>query len=163
MEVTPRAYKAPGPGRNWASVASWRELRGYALMGKENQMEKNNHDLEKGMHTRVAVDAYVSATLTTDGAHAERIFTTKDISAEGIFLVTKEAFPLGTILNLKIHTPFILKPINVEAEVVRVARDENSAVTGMGLVLINMNKEVREELFKHLYLVYHSTEIDKKG
>jgi c-di-GMP-binding flagellar brake protein YcgR len=125
-------------------------------------MEKNNHDSEKRIHTRVGVDAYVSATLTTDVAHAERIFTTKDISAEGIFLVTKEAFPLGTILNLRIHTPSTLKSIDAEAEVVRVAHDKNSHVTGMGLTLINVDEKVREELLKHLYLSYHYTEIEKK-
>jgi c-di-GMP-binding flagellar brake protein YcgR len=140
MEVTPRAYK---------------ELRGCALVGKENRMEKNKHALGKRRHTRIAVDAYVSATLTTDGAHAERIFTTKDISPEGIFLVCNESFPVGTILNLSIHTPSTIEPINVEAKVIRVAKDENLRVIGMGLVLIKMSEGVEKELVKHLYLAYH--------
>jgi len=118
---------------------------------------------EKRTYTRVAVDAYVLASLTTDGAYAERMFTTKDISPEGIFLAAKQAFPLGTILELKIHTPSTLKPINAEAKVIRVAQDENSRVIGIGLILINMNEEARKELFKHLYLVYHYTAIDKKA
>ena len=118
-------------------------------------MKENNHDLGKRKHTRVAVDAYVSATLTTDGAHAERIFTTKNISPEGIFLVSNESFPLGTILNLRIHTPSTLEPINAEARVARVAKDENLRVIGLGLVLINMSEEVKKELLKHLYLAYH--------
>jgi c-di-GMP-binding flagellar brake protein YcgR len=124
-------------------------------------MEKNNQDLNKRTHTRVAVDAYVSATLTTDATCAEKIFTTKDISPEGIFLVTKDKYPLGTILNLRIHTPSTLKSINVEAEVVRIAHDENSSATGMGLALINVPAAVREELLKHLYLAYHYVELDK--
>ena len=118
-------------------------------------MKENNHDLGKRKHTRVGVDAYVSATLTTDGAHAERIFTTKDISPEGIFLVCNESFPPGTILNLRIHTPSTLEPIDVEAKVVRVAKDENLRVIGMGLVLIKMSEEAEKELVKHLYLAYH--------
>jgi len=118
-------------------------------------MKENNQDLGKRKHTRVAVDAYVSATLTTDGAHAERIFTTKNISPEGIFLVSNESFPLGTILNLRIHTPSTLEPINAEARVVRVAKDANLRVIGLGLVLINMSEEVKKELLKHLYLAYH--------
>ena len=36
-------------------------------------MKNNNYDSEKRMNTRVAVDAYVSATLTTDATHAEKI------------------------------------------------------------------------------------------
>jgi len=126
-------------------------------------MKENNHDLDKRIHMRVAVDAYVSATLTTDGVHAERIFTTKDISPEGIFLVSNESFPLGTILNLLIHTPSTMEPINVEAEVIRVAKDKNLRVIGMGLVLINMSEEEKKELVKHLYLAYHYTETDKKA
>ena len=118
-------------------------------------MKENNQDLGKRKHTRIAVDAYVSATLTTDGAHAERIFTTKDISPEGIFLVSSESFPLGTILNLRIHTPSTIEPIDVEAKVIRVAKDENLRVIGMGLVLIKMSEEVEKELVKHLYLAYH--------
>lgn len=112
-------------------------------------------ELEKRRHIRVAVDAYVSATLTTDKTQAERTFTSKDIGPEGIFLVSSETFPVGTIVKLKIHTPSTVKPINVEAEVVRIARDENSHVTGMGLIFLQMNEEAKKELFKHLYLAYH--------
>ena len=110
---------------------------------------------EKRRHIRVAVDAYISATLTTDKAQTEKIFTTKDIGPEGIFLVSSETFPIGTIVKLKIHTPSTVKPINVEAEVVRIARDENSHVTGMGLIFLQMGIEEKKELFKHLYLAYH--------
>ena len=80
------------------------------------------------------------------------------MSPEGIFLVSSESFPLGTILNLKIHTPSTLKPINAEAEVVRVAKDENLRVMGMGLVLFKMSENDKKELFKHLYLAYHHTD-----
>lgn len=117
---------------------------------------KNSQDTEKRIHKRVAVDAYVSATLTTDKEQAERIFTTKDISPEGVFLVSNESFPVGTILNLKIHTPSTLEPLNLEAEVVRVAKDQNSRTIGMGLIFTQMAEGVKKELLKHLYLAYHS-------
>lgn len=119
-------------------------------------------ELEKRRHIRVAVDAYISATLTTDKTQAERAFTSKDIGAEGIFLVSSETFPVGAIVKLKIHTPSTVKPINVEAEVVRIARDENSHVIGMGLIFLQMSEEEKRELFKHLYLAYHYVETDKK-
>lgn len=120
-------------------------------------------DSEKRMHTRVAVDAYISATLTTDKAQMEKIFTSKDIGPEGIFLASNETFPVGTIVKLKIHTPSTVKPINVEARVVRIARDENSQVTGMGLIFLQMSAEEKKELFKHLYLAYHYVEKGKEA
>jgi c-di-GMP-binding flagellar brake protein YcgR len=117
---------------------------------------------EKRSYTRVAVDAYISATLTTDKTQMEKIFTTRDIGPEGIFLVSGETFPIGTVVNLKIHTPSTVKPINVEARVIRIARNENSQVTGMGLIFLPMSEEEKKELFKHLYLAYHYVETDKK-
>lgn len=118
-------------------------------------MKENNQDLGRRKHMRVGVDAYISATLTTDKESAERIFTTKDIGPEGIFLVCKECFPLGSILNLRVHTPSTLEPINVQAKVVRIAKDENLNTIGMGLIFIEMSEEVKKELLKHLYLAYH--------
>lgn len=118
---------------------------------------------EKRNSTRVAVDAYISAVLTTDKTRSERIFTSKDIGPEGIFLLSNKIFPVGTMVNLKINTPSTFKPINVEARVVRIARDENSQVTGMGLIFLKMSEAEKKELLKHLYLAYHYVEADKKA
>lgn len=115
-------------------------------------------DTERRKHSRVAIDAYISATLTTDKNAGERIFTTKDIGPEGIFLVCKESFPLGTILNLRVHTPTTLEPINAQAKVIRIAKDESLNTIGMGLIFIQMSEDVKKELLKHLYLAYHYTE-----
>jgi len=121
-------------------------------------MAKNNHNFEKRKHVRVAVDAYVWVTLTTDKDDAEKIFTAKDISPEGIFLVSNETFPAGTILNLRIHTPTTLEPINTAAEVVRTAVDKNLGINGVGLVFIQISEKDKKELLKHLYLAYHYTD-----
>lgn len=120
-------------------------------------MEENNLDLGRRKHMRVGVDAYISATLTTDKDNAERIFTTKNMSPEGIFLVSNESFPVGTILNLMIHTPSTMEPINAQARVARIAKDENLNTVGMGLIFIEMSEDVKKELLKHLYLAYHYT------
>ncbi len=120
-------------------------------------MGKNNSDLERRKHTRVGIDAYISATLTTDKDTSERLFTTKDIGPEGIFLVCRDCYPVGTILNLRVHTPTTLEPINVQAKVVRLAKDENLNDIGMGLIFMEMSDDVKKELFKHLYLAYHYT------
>jgi len=121
-------------------------------------MARDNRDIERRKHMRVEVDAYISATLTTDKNAGERIFTTKDIGPEGIFLVCKECFPVGTILNLRVHTPTTLEPINVQAKIIRIAKDENLNTIGMGLIFIQMSEDVKKKLFKHLYLAYHYTD-----
>lgn len=120
-------------------------------------MEKNSQDLGRRRHTRVELNAYILATLTTDKDEAEQIFTTRDMSPEGIFLECKECFPVGTVLKLRIHTPSTLEPINAQAEVVRIAKDENLRTIGMGLLFVEMSENARKELFKHLYLAYHYT------
>lgn len=121
-------------------------------------MAKNNQNLEKRKHARVAVDAYVSVTFTTDKSQAEKMFTTKDISPEGIFLVSNETFPVGTILNLRIHTTTTMEPINTLAKVVRIAKDQKLRIVGMGLVFIQISEKDKKELLKHLYLAYHYTD-----
>lgn len=126
-------------------------------------MQKNTHDLERRKYKRVSVDAYVLVTLTTDKSFGETILTAKDIGPEGIFLACKECFPVGTILNLRIHTPTTMEPINAQAKVVRISKDQNLNIVGMGLVFIQMDEEARKELLKHLYLAYHYTEINKKA
>jgi len=121
-------------------------------------MEHRVRDLGKRKHTRVGVDAYICATLTTDKSAVEKIFTTRDIGPEGIFLECREAFPIDTILNLKVHTPTTLEAINVQAKVIRIAKDEHSRTIGMGLIFTEMEEAVKKELLKHLYLAYHYTE-----
>lgn len=118
-------------------------------------MERSDNILEKRKHLRVKLDAYITTTLTDDDAFQERLYMSKDVSADSIFLVSKGAFPIGTIFNLKIHPPTTLKPINVEAKVTRIAKDQNSQVVGMGLVFIRVDGADRKELCKYLYLAYH--------
>jgi c-di-GMP-binding flagellar brake protein YcgR len=112
---------------------------------------------EKRKHTRVAVDAYVTATLTVDKESQERLFISKDMSPRGLFLFTNESLPQGTILNLKIHTRTTLKPIEAETKVVRIAKDKDARTIGLGLVINKINEVDRKELYKHLYLAYHYT------
>ncbi len=110
---------------------------------------------ERRKYTRVALDAYITATLTEDKTAQERLFMSRNMSPGGIFLVSSEAYPMGTILKLKIHTPTTLKPIAVEAKVVWIAKDNNLQVMGVGLVFIKINETDKKELVKHLYVAYH--------
>lgn len=118
-------------------------------------MSEKNRIFERRKYLRVSVDTLINATLTTDNLFQERLFIGKDISPEGLFLLTNEGVPLRTILKLKIHTPTTLEPINAEAKVIRVAKDEYGHISGIGLILTNISKEDKKELYKHLYLVYH--------
>jgi len=118
-------------------------------------MEEKNKTGERRKFTRVVLDAYITATLTIDKAPQERLFMSKDIGPEGIFLVNNESFPLGTIFKLRIHTPTTSKPIDVEAKVIRIQKDENSQVMGMGLAFTQIKETDKKELLRHLYLAYH--------
>ena len=119
-------------------------------------MKEENSSGEKRRYTRVSVDAYVAATLISEDVFREKVFIGKEMSPEGIFLVSREAFALGSIMRLEVHTPTTAEPIKIEARVVRVAKDEKSqAPVGVGLVFTKINEADRKELFKHLYLAYH--------
>jgi c-di-GMP-binding flagellar brake protein YcgR len=107
-------------------------------------MKVNSLDQGRRRHARVGLDAYISATLTTDKTAEERIFTTKDIGPDGIFIACKGCFPVGTILNLRVHTPTTLETINVQAKVIRIAKDENLNSVGMGLIFIEMSEDVKK-------------------
>jgi c-di-GMP-binding flagellar brake protein YcgR len=126
-------------------------------------MVENNSHKEKRKHMRVAFDAYILASLTAEKGHTEKIFTTKNMSPEGIFLASRESLPVGTILSLTIHAPTSSSPINAQAQVVRVAKDDKDQPVGMGLVFLEMPDTDKKELLKNLYLVYqHRDNKDNK-
>ncbi len=118
-------------------------------------MERNNKAVERRRFTRVALDAYISATLTDNKSFHEKLFMSKNLSPEGIFLACNESFPVGTVLSLKIHTPTTSRPIVVEAKVVRIQKDKDSHVVGMGLAFVHIDEADKKELMRHLYLAYH--------
>lgn len=118
-------------------------------------MEKTPEVLERRKHIRVSLNAYVTTTLVLGKAPQEKLLISKDIAPEGIFLFTSEAFPMGTLFKLKIQTPTTTKQIRVEAKVVRIIKDADSRVTGVGLFFTRISDADKKELFKHLYLAYH--------
>lgn len=115
---------------------------------------------ERRKYIRVSMNAYVAATLASADISQEKVLISKDFSPEGMFLFTNESLPVGTILNLKIQTPTTREPIKVEAKVVRVAKDTNSRVIGVGLIFARISDNDKKELFKHIYLAYHHIEIE---
>lgn len=121
-------------------------------------MAAGSHHQEKRKYIRVDLDTYVIATLTVERSHTEKIFTSKNMSPEGVFLVSKESFPVGTVLSLTIHAPTSLHPFHTQAEVVRVAKDDKLKPIGMGLAFLKMSDSDKKELLKNLYLVYQNAD-----
>lgn len=116
---------------------------------KSNSGEKRNHK-------RVLIDAYVSAALVPKDVEHEKVFIAQDASQKGIFLLTNEEFPVGTLMRIEINLPSTLKPIEIEAKVARIAKDENGKIAGVGLIFTNISEPEKKGLLKHLYLAYHS-------
>lgn len=118
-------------------------------------MKERNNMSERRRHSRVSVDAYVAATLISEDVYKEKVFMGSQMSPEGIFLITKDVLPVGSILNMEVHTTTTAEPIKMEARVVRVAKDENSQPMGMGLTFTKISEADKKQLFKQLYLAYH--------
>lgn len=118
-------------------------------------MEKGTKALERRRHTRVSLSAYVATTLVLGDTVQDKVLVSKDLAPEGVFLFTGEPFPIGTFFKLKIQTPTTTKQIEVEAKVVRIVKDADSHIIGMGLFFTRISATDRKELFKHLYLAYH--------
>ena len=110
---------------------------------------------EKRSHRRVLIDAYVSAALVPKDVLQERVFLSQDASPDGIFLLTNEEFPVGTLMRLEINLPSTFKPIEVEARVARVAKNKDGQIAGVGLIFTNISEPEKKGLLKHLYLAYH--------
>jgi len=114
---------------------------------------------ERRKSSRVTVDAYVAAILNGGQIASEAVFISKDISSEGVFLFSKKlVFPVGTIIDLKIHTPVTREPISAQAKVIRITKDEVVQVNGMGLVFMQISAKDKKELLRHLYLAHHYLE-----
>ncbi|MEW6100992.1 MAG: PilZ domain-containing protein [Candidatus Omnitrophota bacterium] len=112
---------------------------------------------ERRKYKRIAIDAYVKATLLLGDISQDRILLSKDINPGGVFLLTDDPMPVGTLLNLKIQTPTSTGFINAQARVVRIARSSDAKSIGMGLAFTRIEDKDKEELMKHLYLGYHYT------
>lgn len=68
---------------------------------------------------------------------------TKDISNNGMFIITRDTLPVGEELDLTFSLPEISKPLHVKGRVVRELKDEQDGhyVGGMGILFTEMSEE----------------------
>ena len=68
---------------------------------------------------------------------------TKDISINGMFIITRETLPVGESIEVSFTLPETDKPLKVKCKVVRELRDEQDGhyVGGMGLVFEKLGKK----------------------
>ncbi len=73
---------------------------------------------------------------------------TKDISNKGIFIITRETFPIGTHIELTFTLPENEKPISVTGKVIRELSDEEDGhyVGGMGMSFEKMDGDTRKAI-----------------
>jgi len=63
---------------------------------------------------------------------------TGNISRGGLKLKLKRAVPIGTILRVMIFNPFLNEPIEAEAEVVWINRNDHRPIWSAGLSFVHM-------------------------
>ena len=75
---------------------------------------------------------------------------TGNISKNGLFIITRDTLPVGSVLDMEIHLPE--KIIMAKAEVVREVKEEEDGhyTGGIGIQIIDMSNEDRESYFKFI-------------
>ena len=83
-------------------------------------------------------------------------YTSKDISAGGMFLKAEEPPPVGTKLHLEFTLPPGSSPIRTSAVVVRVVvhSQGRDVTTGMGIRFTDLKKKDREHIEKFVVEPY---------
>lgn len=73
---------------------------------------------------------------------------TKDISVNGMFIITRETMPVGNELDLSFSLPEIDSPMNVRGRVVREIRDDQDGhyVGGMGINFVDLGNKDTDNL-----------------
>lgn len=68
---------------------------------------------------------------------------TKDISSNGMFIITRDTLPVGNKLDLTFSLPEMTGPLTVQGRVVRELRDDQDGhyVGGMGVNFIDLDEE----------------------
>jgi len=95
-----------------------------------------NYD-EKRSFYRMSVDCHVE--FSEEGATEKYTGEGKDLSADGVKFITEHCLTEGQKLNIVVH-PVIktVVPLNAKAEVMRVAKDEQTGLYLVGVSLIEV-------------------------
>jgi len=96
---------------------------------------------DKRKHVRVPITAKVSK--ISEGE--KKFYFTKDLSIGGVYLLTEEDIPIGTILNLEISVQGLKQLLILKGKVVRVEKKEGKT-NGVGIQFIDIADEDMENL-----------------
>ena len=106
--------------------------------------------LKKHVMVRERTDKRVSIGLQVDYLREGKTVNafTKDISSNGMFIITRDTLPVGTDIELSFTLPETKKPVSVVGKVIRELRDEQDGhyVGGMGIEFGKMNDHARKEI-----------------
>lgn len=97
---------------------------------------------ERRLHPRVKLITKVTH-IAGDFFH---YYYSRDLSLGGIFLETREPFPIGTKVNLEFPLPGISNRISVAGQVVRTVaavEQDSGTVPGMGIQFQEMPEEIQ--------------------
>jgi hypothetical protein len=98
---------------------------------------------ERRAHARIAVPINVRVVI----GRQEQELSVRDISRRGIFLYTKQPpAGVGAVLTLKLALTAGIKPLSVQAEVIRIVMDGNRGVLGMAMRFVQQSLHQEEGL-----------------
>jgi uncharacterized protein (TIGR02266 family) len=84
------------------------------------------------------------------GEKADKIVQafTKDVSNTGMFIITRDIVPIGSVIEVDFKLSNTAKPIIVKAEVIREMKDEQGGyfIGGMGLQFLNLSDKDQKAL-----------------
>ena len=101
--------------------------------------------MDRRAHARVAVP--LDARVQVGGKDA--LLAVREISRSGIFLYTKEAFgERGAVLRLTLSIIAGIRPLLLDAQIVRVATDPHGVTIGMAMRFVNVPQEDQQTLLE---------------
>lgn len=111
------------------------------------------------------IDASLQVKLRFADVERFRIFTTKDLSAGGLFVVTETPKPVGSVVQLVMYPPGIELGLPIYGDVVRVVTPQQAAERGvrpgMGIRFEDLDAEARSSLIALVETVLQAFEDSK--
>ncbi len=102
--------------------------------------------VEKRRHPRIKVNAIIDYLAMREF----RVCEMKDLSASGVFALTREPIPPGEIIHLDFYLPGIEYKFKLKGRVVRIVTEEEAAKDGfspgMGIEFVDPPRDMRQDI-----------------
>jgi uncharacterized protein (TIGR02266 family) len=125
-------------------------MPGWPLFDVSTQRSEDKMiDTDRRRHQRVTLVTKVTHMLSS----GSKYYYSRDLSLGGIFLETKQPYPIGTRLDLCFSLPGKPEKIEVECKVVRTVDHKPNHpdhVPGMGVSFITLDEDKQETLITFL-------------